>query len=347
MPGNQELEHRSPRQVDDRTPLQTTLVTVPILKEVKEGSVSAHRGSEQITVAFPETVAKDLVLEPRFPEHGGYQIFVFQHSKLGFVPVRIAAVVPDGLTEFTRALIFFHPLPTKKAGYDDAQYRAQTGGWHNIYRYCDQQGVQLGASKRKMVLIFPIFNLASVDTCGGFPAEWKNLVELIMKLIRNSRFPGRAKEKLVVEEVITASYSAGIQYMHTFLTKATNLKAHLKEVWDYDGRFSTAARFSESAAAFGVGAGAKVLTYDQRPVKIVKDRKGKITSVNGVDSDFKVGKGIHIPDERWRDLPDNRSSFLRLTPTDVEVVGGGSLVVHGAFPQFIMFPSLSLSDVGK
>jgi hypothetical protein len=330
-----ELEHRSPREYgpEPRKPLETH--SVPTLKEVEEGSVSAPRPKGLRLFAAPETVVADRELRATAVEHVGYKIFVFQHGKRGFVPARIAAVVPDGLTEFTRALIFFHPLPTKKAGFDDAQYQAQTGRWHNIYRYLDQQGVQLAASTRKMVLIFPIFNLASVDTCGEFPAEWKNLVELIMKLIRNSRFPGLAKDKgPVVQDVITASYSAGVKYMHTFLTKATNIKAHLREVWDYDGRFSSHKDLSEGLRAFGA---AKVLTYDQRPVKMTD-----------VVKEARAGKGIHIPEIRWRDLPNKRTSFLDFpTDTNIEVIGGGSLQVHGAFPRFIMFHSLSESSVDK
>jgi hypothetical protein len=331
MAGNDGLEAEHREVEREPRPLETA--SVPALKEIKVDGVSNPRGA--LLTMFAGQVVENKPLKAISITADGYQIYVFQHGKRGFVPVRIAAVVPDGLTEFTRALIFFHPLPTQRAGYNDAAYESQTGGWEKIYRYCDQQGIQLTASKRKMVLIFPIFNLKSTDTCGNFPAEWKFLVELIMKLIRNSRFKGLAKEKgPVIEDVITASYSAGIKYMHTFLTTAKDVKAHLREVWDYDGRFSTQSLLSEAVAGFG---GVKALTYDQRPVKM-----------DNVEAEARLGKGIHIPDIRWRDLPNKNSSFLDLVTTDdVEVIRGGSLKVHGAFPKYIMFHSLSETSVGK
>jgi len=328
----QETEYRSPRDYDEEPSAKPTpnAPPVPRLHEIQVGSLSTPQFASKL-FADQDFVVFNGKLKPKIVT-APYQVHIFQHSSPTFVPIRIAAVVPGGLKEFTRALIFFHPLPTKQAGYEESQYAAQTGGWRKIYRYCDQQGVQLAAADRKLVLIFPIFNLASTETCGRFPLEWKSLIEEIMVLIRKSHTPGLANEaKPKLTEVVTASFSAGVKYMHTFLTKATDLSGSLKEVYDYDGRFSTHRILSEKLGVHG----AKVVIYDQRPTKetdIVKE--------------FDAGKGIHVPEPRWRDLPDNRTSFLDIPIDDLARPIDGSRVVHGAIPRYLMFHSLKKSTVG-
>jgi hypothetical protein len=325
-----ELEYRSPREdetEEEETPFGTH--RVPMIRELKDHpNAKAFPPNDRLQVAAPDTVVADKVLRSATVSHRGFRTFVFAYARA--VPTRVCAVVPDGTTEFNRALIFFHPLPTKRAGYDDGQYAQQTGGWHNIYRYLEQQGAQLAASNKKIVLIMPIFNLASTETCGFFPEKWKDLIELILRRIRDQRFPGRKGEGMDVNEVITASYSAGVQYMNTFLSKGVGLTGALKEVWDYDGRFSTSKEKSEGLSSFAP----KVLTYDQRPVKL-----------NQVVHDFRLGKGIHIPLPRWQDLGKS-SSFLDVTDPNVAAVPGASLFVHGAMPRYLMFHSLMQSSVG-
>jgi hypothetical protein len=327
-----ETEHRSPRDFEPEiNELEKQSVpSVPRLQAVQEAGVNPRFAPT--VFAKPPSVVADGKLSPTFLS-APYKVHVFQHGLKGFVPTRIAAVVPGGLTEFNRALIFFHPLPTKRAGYDDGQYFGQTGGWHNIYRYCDQQGAQLAVSKRKLVFIFPIFNLASAETCGRFPDEWKSLIEDIMVMVRNSSAPGLAKDpRPALTDVVTASYSAGVKYMHTFLTKAKGLDSHLREVYDYDGRFSTQKELSER---LGIYPKAKVVTYDQRPVK-----------ESEVVKEFKAGKGIHVPEPRWRDLKDGHTSFLDFGIDPNAQPVAGSLVVHGAMPRYMMFHSLSESTIG-
>ncbi|TCU72464.1 hypothetical protein EDE08_105325 [Bradyrhizobium sp. R2.2-H] len=324
-----ELEHRSPREVErePKRPLETQ--SVPMIRELKDHpSAKAFPANDRLQVAAPDTVVADRVLRSGTTGHNGFRNFVFAYAR--GLPARVCAVVPDGTTEFTRALIFFHPLPTPRAGYDDGQYADQTGGWHNIYRYCEQQGAQLAASNKKIVLIMPIFSLASTETCGVFPDKWKDLIELILRHIRDQRFPGRKGEDMDLKEVITASYSAGVQYMSTFLNRAKDLKPALKEVWDYDGRFSTSREKSEGLRSFAP----KVLTYDQRPVKL-----------NQVVQEFRLNKGIHIPLPRWQDLGKS-SSFLDVADPNVAAVPGASLFVHGAMPRYLMFHSLMQSSVG-
>ncbi|MFO1083104.1 MAG: hypothetical protein U1E21_00935 [Reyranellaceae bacterium] len=335
-----ETEHRSPREYEPEVnPLETK--SVPRLREVKEPGTSSKFAPtvfvdpESVVPASDPDPAKPrrFLLKPVFPS-APYKVHVFQHGLKGFVPTRIAAVVPGGLTEFKRALVFFHPLPTKRAGYAEGEYFEQTGGWHNIYRYCDQQGAQLAVSKRKFVLIFPIFNLGSTETCGRFPDEWKSLIEDIMVMVRNANAPGLAKQpRPALTDVVTASYSAGVKYMHTFLKTAKGLGAHLREVYDYDGRFSTHKEFSEKL--IGIHPKAKVLIYDQQPVK-----------EGDVEKEFKAGKGIHLPEPRWRDLPNGQTSFLNIAPDPNVQPVAGSLLVHGAMPRYMMFHSLSKSPFG-
>jgi hypothetical protein len=327
-----DTEHRIPRKYEPE-PKTLEVSSVPRLREIDMGALSSPQSLDRMLFAAPESVVANAKLKPTARD-AQYRVHMFQHGLQSFVPTRIAAVVPGGLTEFTRALIFFHPLPTKRAGYDDAQYAAQAGGWRKIYRYCDQQGVQLAASRRKLVLIFPIFSLASTESCGRFPQEWKSLVEDIMVMLRKSHAPGLAKEaRPALTDVVTASFSAGVKYMHTFLTKAAGLGGLLREVYDYDGRFSSHALLSEKLA---IHPGVKVLNYDQRPVK-----EGEVVK------EFRAGRGIHVPEPRWRDLPNGSTSFLDLPEDPLAQPVAGSKVVHGAMPRYLMLHSLTESGVGR
>ena len=119
--------------------------------------------------------------------------------------------------------------------------------------------------------------------------------------------------------------------MSTFLNKAKDLKSVLKEVWDYDGRFSTSKFKSEGLLSFAP----KVLIYDQRPVRL-----------NQVVHEFLLNKGIHIPLPRWQDLGKS-SSFLDILDPNAAAVPGASLFVHGAMPRYLMFHSLMQSSVGS
>ncbi len=321
---------------------KTSIPSVAQLREISVGSLSKPQNASKLFADPPSVVTDAKLVDGKLKgghltpvvQTSQYQVHMFAHALKGAVPNRIAAVVPGGLTEFTRAFIFFHPLPTKAAGYEDADYAEQTGNWKNIYRYCDQQGVQLAASKRKMVFIFPIFNLASTDTCGRFPAEWKSLIEDIMVMLRKSHAPGLADEpRPTITDVVTASFSAGVKYHHTFLTQAKDLGTYLRKVYDYDGRFSSHKDLSEK---LNVHSGAKVINYDQHSVK-----------QDEVNKEFTSKNAIHLPDWRWRDLPNKQTSFLDI-PLDIafEAPAKGSKIIHGAIPRFMMYHSLHHCNVG-
>lgn len=351
-----EREHRVDWDVDvqpdpDRPEERKKVLLVPRVKEIKAvmpavngrpARILSEPQDETLVVADPSSVVPNRLdatvaalngkLKPMFPP-AKYQAHLFEVSGMA-VPNRIAAVVPHGLADFSRVLLFFHPLPTKRAGFDPAQYAAQTGDWPFIYRYCDVMGGQLAASGRKMVLIVPVFNLASTETCGQFPQEWLTLVPDVLTKLRNFHHTDKISDpKPVLTEVVAASFSAGVKFLHTFLSRAKGLSGRLKEVYDFDGRFSSEATLSEKLASPGV----KVVAYDQQAVK-----------TEDVAKEDAAGRGIHLPDPRWRDLPNNRTSFLDL-PLDVKfdrpVIGSNA--VHGAIVRNMLFHALSRSAVGK
>ncbi len=336
-PGPPRKKANPPKKVDpppaplpDVTEIETT-ITKPRgpIGNVEVRTLSAPQ-DVSVLLADPTTVVADRVLGP-LRRQVQYRATAFAVSGMA-VPNRIIAVVPGGLTEFTRALIFFHPLPTTRAGYDDAQYAAQNGDWRVLYRYCDLVGAQLAASGRKMVLIFPIFNLASTNTCGGFPTHWKRLIEDILFELHKKHRPQENRTLSPISDVITASFSAGVKYMHTFLKNAVGLSGALREVYDFDGRFSTEGRLSEQLAS----PGRKVVTYDQRSV-----------ATDQVVREEASGRGIHVPEERWRDLPDGRTSFDLPMEVRFDQPAIGSNTVHGAIVRYLLFHALSRSAVGK
>lgn len=116
-----ETEHRSPREVDpDVNELETQ--SVPRLREVKEQGTNPTFAPT--VFVDPESVVpaadpdpqkpRKFLLKPVFPT-APYKVHVFQHGLKGFVPTRIAAVVPGGLREFNRAIISIHCRPSGPA----------------------------------------------------------------------------------------------------------------------------------------------------------------------------------------------------------------------------------------
>jgi hypothetical protein len=240
------------------------------------------------------------------------------------LPDRIGVVVPAGLTEFTRALLFFHPSPGA-AGYDDWEYTDKRGKWADLNRYLDALGYQLAASRAKQVLFVPYFTEAAMDNLGAFAQHWQTMLEEILELLRLRYAPSTAgRPKLA--DVVATSYSAGVKYLHTFLSRAVNVNSFVREVYDYDGRFSDFKALSEQlkgAAAWSV------TNYDQRAVE--KDQ---------IWNEFHLGRGIHLPLWRWLG-PTGKGAAL------VNGKGDVGKAIHRAIPQLMLFHSLSaLSKVG-
>jgi hypothetical protein len=117
-----------------------------------------------------------------------------------FSPNWFGVAVPEGITDFTNVVIYFHPTPGQ-AGYDDSNYAAKSNGgnsthsnWKELLGYIDRLGSQLaGAVKHSQatpnqIVIVPIMRNSNVDggqaTFGGagiLPRQWYYIVNDIIK----------------------------------------------------------------------------------------------------------------------------------------------------------------------
>src|SRR5262249_10809805 len=135
----------------------------------------------------------------------------------GTVPRWFCVAVPKGLSDFSKLLLFFHPTPGQ-AGYVDAQYQ-NFDQWKGIYHYVPEVGYQLAASGKKMVFLMPLLPNAAIESLGNFTTSWVDLAAEILGHLQR-HYKGNDTGVVEPSEVVVSSFSSGIKYHHTFLTKA-------------------------------------------------------------------------------------------------------------------------------
>ena len=123
-----------------------------------------------------------------------------------FSPNWFGVAVPDGITDFTNVVIYFHPTP-QQANYFDPDYASKTNGgnpahanWKELLGYVDRLGSQLAGAVKKsgatpnQIVIVPLMRNSNVDggaavgAAGILPRQWFHIVNDILKDIQ-SRLP--------------------------------------------------------------------------------------------------------------------------------------------------------------
>jgi hypothetical protein len=198
------------------------------------------------------------------------------------VPNWFGVAVPFGISDFTRANLFFHPTPAQ-AGYNDSDYPGKTGLWPNLFYYMDRLGYQIDGARRNQVLIMPFLTEAAKDT-GILPANWRDILTQILVLVRQVFDPSDSAP-LALSQLVVSSYSAGIVYSDNFRRTATSLGSLLSEVWDLDGRYSTYRTISEALHSTAL---VRAIKYDQVP-----------------SADTSI---FHVPVPRWANYVDKPTS---------------------------------------
>lgn len=196
------------------------------------------------------------------------------------VPNWFGVAVPSGITSFVDPVLFFHPTPAQ-AGYVDHDYASKSGKWPELFHYMDKLGWQVDPAQRDRVIIMPFLTQAAAGTTGMLPSAWQSLVTQILTATR-AAMNADDGSPLTIASMAVASFSAGIVYSDTFRRKAAGLSPLLREVWDFDGAFSTNAALSTRLRSTPT---TRVIQYDQRS-----------GPVGG-------GSSIHVPASRWSDFP--------------------------------------------
>jgi hypothetical protein len=117
-----------------------------------------------------------------------------------FSPNWFGVAVPEGITDFTNVVIYFHPTPGQ-AGYDDHDYASKSNGgnanhsnWKDLVGYVDRLGSQLAgavktaAATPNQIVIVPLMRNNQVDGgtqvfggAGILPRQWYYIVNDILK----------------------------------------------------------------------------------------------------------------------------------------------------------------------
>jgi hypothetical protein len=113
-------------------------------------------------------------------------------------PNWFGVAVPEGITDFSNVVIYFHPTP-QQAGYMDPDYPSKTNGanpqhtnWKELLGYVDRLGAQLaGAIKHSnatpnQIVIVPLMRNQNLDggssvAAGILPRQWYYIVTDILK----------------------------------------------------------------------------------------------------------------------------------------------------------------------
>jgi hypothetical protein len=247
-----------------------------------------------------------------FPEVNCY---LFSIDPIDY-PVWFGAACWSRASQFDKVNLFFHPLPTKRDGYDDADYPDQ-GAWPNLYRYMEFLGLQLAACASQQLLIMPYFplNLITSGSLGIFPGNWRDIVEAIAGLIKVD-IRGGSAGPVSVSDLVVSSFSAGIIPAHAFRTKAaSSIAPVLREVWDFDGYYYPPAR--PDATNLTPTPTVKVIQYSQLTIP--------------------GHHAFYVPPPRWKSF-SLRKPGIHQNEYDV---------VHSVIPKYLFNHAGSISTVGQ
>ena len=169
------------------------------------------------------------------------------------VPDWFGVAIPDGITDFSRPILYFHPS-TAGAGYQDGPSNATYFGkkkpadqrtpkeseWLNLFYYVDllagqlAGAVQAGGSPNQVVVL-PFMPSSAIATTGILKNHWPALLADILADVRAT--VTTIAQPLTVTDLVLAGFSFGTQVAHNFLEGASGaaLSPVLSELWDFDG----------------------------------------------------------------------------------------------------------------
>jgi hypothetical protein len=151
----------------------------------------------------------------------------------------VGAAVRAGVTDFTKAQVFFHPTVINGGNVHaaDRDYPKFTGGWSkSIVRYVPMQGGLL-ASVRETPLIVPFMTMASLRGSSAsymFASQPVETLNAILTALQTA-ITGKT-DPVVAGQIGVSSFSSGIGAMRLFINVfgSTGL---IVETTDFDGPF--------------------------------------------------------------------------------------------------------------
>ena len=231
-----------------------TSIPLPVIPNVHEGT-GTHQRSNWLVVPSSVPGSGKLQFVGKWVQ---VTTMLFQINA-NVVPNWFGVAIPNGIQDFSKAHIFFHPMPAQ-AGYKDSDYPTKAGMWPQLFYYMERLGYQLDGAGRNQIIIMPFLTNAATDT-GVFLKNWSDLVTDILSGVR-SALGADDGSTLQISQVVVSSFSVGIVYSAYFRAHAPNLSSYMAEVWDFDGLFSSASQLSKQLVST---AQYTAIKYDQNP----------------------------------------------------------------------------------
>jgi|RhiMetdeSRZDD1v2_1073273.scaffolds.fasta_scaffold94294_4 hypothetical protein len=304
MPGDQELEHRSPREFE---PEPKRPLVVPDNRKVTPTDILVFKGGNAFTHDAPKEKTPVIVKPPvlksppdpfKFtPDNpsGFIRNFLIEVRKSGG-KFWVGVAVPADTADFTRAHVFFHPTVVQQGVIvaDDKDYPNFVGGWpgefDNIQRYVNIIGGQFASAGGTVPVFVPFMTMAAVQKPTGssniFADRPLRTLNAVMGLIQDE-VTGKNGSKPELKAIAASSFSSGVTAMKHFIGTMGGTKV-IKEVNDFDGPFivgagtkapvraagAVARTFSQEAAPPGAGA-LEWITLKQRHFELVRTFSGR------------------------------------------------------------------------
>jgi hypothetical protein len=185
----------------------------------------------------------------------------------------VGVAIPIGLTDFSKAHIFFHPFPGQgREPKLDLHYDAFSRGWPRVFRYVDRFGVNASVTNTQMVMIVP-FLKSSHFISKDLGMLSQNTGEMLSAILT---FCSGGGVTIAPSALSLSSFSIGLNYLGYFLSN-TDCRHLVHETFDFDGQF-TSSPFKQQSLGFA----SRSFRYDQH------------SSGSGSNP-----RAFHVPATRW------------------------------------------------
>lgn len=260
-------KERKPDPGPDTNAITATLKGNPASFAITQRVVAAP------TFTIPKAVRPPVTVSPgqsfRFTEfkpQADFHDLLIEVKKNGRV-FWVGAAVPKGITDFSRAQLFFTPSTVKPGPHGpivlaaDKDYQAFTGEWASRMRnFVPMMGGQAAAASKPVILLITYMKSTAFGTLSDdniFKDRPIQTLNVVMNEIK--RHVGGSPFSSVIEKLGVSSFSSGVTPMKLCIG-ALGASGLIKEVFNFDGPFLVA---EPKVLTTSPGAVSKVFTQHQ------------------------------------------------------------------------------------
>ena len=193
------------------------------------------------TFSIPKAVRPAVTVSPnkhfrftQFDPQADFHDLLFEVKKGGRV-FWIGAAVPKGITDFSRAQMYFTPSTVKPGPHgkvivlaDDKDYQAFTGGWADRMRnFIPMMGLQAAAAKKPVTLLVTFMKSTAFSVLNDdnvFKDRPVQTLNVVMNAIK--RHVGAAPFSSVIDKLGVSSFSSGVTPMRLCIERTRGVASH-------------------------------------------------------------------------------------------------------------------------